>query len=172
MNKILKSILLIFTLLFFIGLTSCKTTSNKRIKGGETLTRTEGWKNKNTYELVVIGIWDRTQYYTDGQEVDEDKIYKPIIGLQADAKRAAQLVAMRNFKAKMGEYIQSQTGVEEGRLISDTIDSSLEGVSINPHSIKENYTPQNDCRVTFQFTANNLKNVIDKIATDILKKKS
>ena len=172
MNKMLKIISLFGVAILLASLVGCKTTSNKRFKGGETLTKTEGWKNDNTYELVVVGQWDREQYYIEGDTPQEGKTAKASIGLQQDAKRAAQVGAMRNFKAKMGEYVKSKTGVEDGKLIGDVIESSLEGVSISPAAIKENYTANHDCRATFRFEAKNLKKVVDQMANTVLTKKT
>lgn len=150
---------------------SCKTTSNKSL-GGDTVTKAEGWQDDNTYEMVVIGMWDRARYYISGQTAEEGKEAKPLIGLQQDAKTAAKLMAMRNFKEKMGAYIKSKTGVEDGKLIGDVIQSGLEGVVISPAALEENYTPEGDVRITYQFQAEGLKNTVDAIANEVLNKKN
>lgn len=173
LSKKLKAVFVVsFALLLTLFVVSCKTTSNKRFKGGERITKSEGWKNDNTYELVVVGQWDRNRYYVEGETPQDGKQAKSIIGLQADSKRAAQAVAMRNFKSKMGEYVQSTTGVEDGRLVGDIIETTLEGVSINPSALVENYTPGHDCRITFRFSAKNLKKTVDQMANAILNKKN
>ncbi len=164
--------LMVGVALLLASLSSCKTTSNKKFKGGEKLTKTEGWKNDSTYQLVVVGLWDRSQYYIEGETPQDGKKAKSIIGLQADSKRAAQVKAMRDFKAKMGEVIKSRTGVDDGNLIEDVIESSLEGVSISPASLVENYTSGHDCRVTFEFSAKNLKKTVDDMANSVLNKKN
>ena len=172
MRKRLKIILMVSIVLLLTLLAGCETTRNKKFKGGERLTKTEGWKNPSTYQLVVVGLWNRSQYYIEGGTPQDGKKAKPAIGLQADAKRAAQVKAMRDFKAKMGEYLKSKTGVEDGKLIDDVIESSLEGVSISPASLEENYTATHDCRITFQFSARNLKKTVDDMANAILNKKN
>lgn len=171
-RKLKITFMMCVALLLMPSLTSCKTTTNKRFKGGEKLTRTEGWKKNDIYEMVVVGQWDRDRYYIEGETPQDGKRAKAPIGLQADSKRAAQVVAMRNFKAKMGEYVKSKTGVEDGRLIGDVIETGLQGVSISPSSIVENYTATHDCRITFQFSAKNLKKTVDDMANAILNKKN
>ena len=159
-------------LLMFAFITSCKTTSNKDL-GGESLKKTEGWIDDNTYEMVVVGAWDRSRYFVEGSGTpDEGKEAKSEILLMQDSKTAAKLVAMRNFKEKLGTYIKSKTGVEDGILIGDVIQSALEGVTIAPNAIKENYTPNHDVRITYQFSATGLKKTVDAAANRVLQKKN
>ena len=167
MKKIIA--LCIFSIVFF----ACETTSNKGFKGGTKIKDAEGWMNDNTYEMVVVGAWDRARYYVEGEgDPEEGKDAKSSLLLQQDSKRSAMTQAMRNFKEKMGAYVKSKTGVEDGKLIGDVIQSGLEGVSIAPQAVKENYTKRYDARITFRFAAKGLKRTVDSIANQVLKKKN
>ncbi|HMB02084.1 MAG TPA: hypothetical protein VKS21_13955 [Spirochaetota bacterium] len=168
MKKISILVSLVLSLSLFI---SCGTTSNKNL-GGESMRKTEGWVDGDTYEMVVVGTWDRSRYYVEGNDPVEGKEAKPSLVLQQDAKTAAKVVAMRNFKEKMGAYIKSKTGVEDGKLIGDVIQSGLEGIVISPAAIEENYTPRFDARITYQFSADGLKKTVDSLANQVLKKKN
>jgi hypothetical protein len=151
--------------------------NNPKFKGGENRKGSEGWKDENTFVSVTVGLWDRNRYFSEDKKAtlsDDDKkgkTQKSSLGLQDDSKRAATVKAMRDFLEKaVGAEIKSKTGVEDGALIADVIQSGVEGKVPSPAALDENYTPENDCRITFEFKADGLKKIISKATEDILKK--
>lgn len=154
---------IITTLVVLALVISCKTTSNKKFDGGESITKAEGWQDENTYQLVVVGTWDRARYYIEGEETEEEgKEAASAIRLQQMAKTTAQTIAKRNFLEKVaGSMIKSKTGVEDGKLVGDVIQSEVAGKVPSPSAIVENYTPRNDVRITYQFQADGLKSLIE-----------
>jgi len=140
--------------------------------GCKKASQSEGWMGPNKYRMVVVGAWDRERYYIEGQPAVEGKEPKSAIMLRQDAKTAAKLVAMRNFKEKMGAQIKSKTGVEDGKLIGDVIQSALEGITVSPGAFKEEYTDMNDAMITYDFEAEGLQKVVDEMASSALKKKN
>ena len=175
-NKMIqfKTMTKIATLIFVALIVfACKSTTSNKSLGGESINKTEGWMNDDTYEMVVAGAWDRARYFVEGEDdPEEGKDAKSSLLLQQDAKRSAITQAMRNFKEKMGAYVKSKTGVEDGKLIGDVIQSGLEGISIAPQAVKENYTKRYDARISFRFAAKGLKRTVDSIANQVLKKKN
>ena len=164
---------LIYIILITLLVMSCSTTSNNKFRGGDTQRNQSGWKNDNTYEMVTVGGWDRERYYMEGTEVKEGKKAKSELLLREDAKVAAIQKAKREFLEKVvGAYVKSETGVEDGSLTGDIIKSLVDGVVPSPISLKENYTKGGDVRITFQFTAQNLKKIISDAANKILKEKN
>ncbi len=166
-------ILSLLSLAVVLVLSSCVDTSGGATQsGGEKRVNQEGWIGTDKYVLNTVGLWDRNRYYISGGTAEAGKTAKPSIGLQNDAKRAAQLGAMRNFLEKaVGASIKSKTGTEDGALIADVIQSGVEGKVPQPEAKTENYTPENDCRVVFVFEAKGLKKIIDDATAEILKKK-
>lgn len=154
----------------FVALAGCKTPAEKRLGDGlTTIDSEEGWVNDNVYKMQVYGQWDRSRYYIEDDEPEEGKAAKPFYGLREDAKTAAKVRAMRNFKEKMISYIQSESRVENQALISDVIDATLSGITVSPQAIKETYSKRHDAIVLFHFEAKGLKKIIDKAALETLK---
>ena len=149
-------VLVAISLILFI---ECRTvgSTNTRFRGGKTESDTEGWIDKNTYRLVVVGLWNRDEYYIEGKKEIVEKEAKSPLGLKQDAKTAAKLIAMRNFQEKMGTYIKSKTALNKGKLINDEIKSTLEGITISPTAVKENYTADHDVRITYEFSTKGLR---------------
>ena len=132
----------------------------------------EGWIDDNTYQLKISGMWDRERYYVEGTTPVDGKEAKPSIMLRQDAKTAAKVQAMRNFQEKMGAQIKSKTGVEDGKLIGDVIQSAMSGVTISPMAVKEEYMESHDAMITYQFSSQGLRQLIDKVTAQILKQKN
>ena len=165
---------LIFSFLFSFGILmsagGCKTQAEKRLGDGlTTIDSEEGWVNDNVYKMQVYGQWDRNRYYIEDDDEEEGKSPKPFYGLREDAKTAAKVRAMRNFKEKMISYIRSESKVENQALISDTIDAALSGITVSPQAIKESYSKRHDAIILFHFEAKGLKKIIDKAALETLK---
>lgn len=166
LNKI--GALVVTAALFFVA--SCVASGNQSA-GGDRRKNQEGWKDANTYVMVVVGGWDRSRYYIQGKEPEAGKQAKSAIMLQDDSKTAAKNKAMRNFLEKViGAEVKSKTGVEDGALIADVIQSGLEGKIGSPSAIEENYTPENECRITYEFSAQGLKKLISDRTAEIMKK--
>ncbi len=144
---------------------ACSKTGSGRLgKGTTTFTAQEGWINANTYQMVVYGQWDRSAYYEEETKPPANTFGlqpKPMFGLREDAKTAAKIRAMRNFKEKMVTYIQSASRVENAALVSDVVSTALKGVVIAPQSVKEEYSKRHDASITFHFEAASLKQIVD-----------
>lgn len=150
---------------------SCKSVGSNSKLGGASEDNTEGWLDDDTYVMVVVGQWNRDQYYIEGEEAQDGKKAKSLLGLQADSKTAAKNLAMRNFSEKMKVEVKGKTGVEDGILIADVVQSGIDSTVIAPSAGKERYTERGDARITYTFHAKGLKKVVDKMAADVLKKR-
>ena len=171
MKMINKIFFLAVSLLLVFSLLACNTTKKKQLGSGTTVIETdEGWIDNNTYKMQVYGQWDRSRYYIEDKEEELGKTAKPFYGLREDAKTAAKIRAMRNFKEKMLAYIVSESKVENSQLISDLIESSLQGIIIAPQSVKETYSKSHDAIILFHFQAKGLKRIIDAAVQETLKK--
>ena len=153
-------------------ITSCASSvgRNAAFKGGTTISGTEGWKDKHTYVLVVSGQWDRSRYYVeDEEEPKEGKEAKPGIVLEQNALRAAQEQAKRDFLEKViGSSLKAATGTVNGKLVDDVINSGVSGKVSSPIAVVSQYTKRHDVRVTYQFKARNLKDLIDDAVKNII----
>ena len=162
----MKKITILLALLFLI--VSCKTVKNKSLDG-DTRSKQAGWIDGDTYALVVVGAWDRDRYYIEGETAVSGKEAKSSLLLEDDAKRAATVKAMRDFLEKsVGAYVKSKTGVEDGKLIGDIIQSGVEGKVPSPIAGVEQYTAMHDCRITFTFKADGLEKIISDASERIL----
>lgn len=160
----------------FFATWACGGPGQNSSLGGKSQKNVEGWKDADTYICVTAGAWDRTRYYCEDKKdlTDDDKKGKTAksgLMLADDAKRAATVKATRDFLEKaIGAEIKSKTGVEDGALIADVIQSGVEGKSPTPTQLTINETPNFDVRITFEFKAKGLKALLAKATEDILKK--
>ncbi|BBM89625.1 hypothetical protein COTS27_01331 [Spirochaetota bacterium] len=173
-NKLvaIKWMLLVASVLVMV-LSCSKTASGRLGRGTKTIISNEGWVNANTYQMVVYGQWNRDAYYVEGEKKPKaafGKKPKPLYGLREDAKIAAKVKAMRNFKEKMVAYVKSATKVENSELLNDVIETSLRGVIIAPQAVKEEYSKQHDASVTYLFEANDLKRIVDDAIRETLRR--
>lgn len=160
-----KILFLIFTAISMLFLGSCKSKPKVIGDSGIEVESKEGWLNDSTYQMWVYGEWDRDRYYIEGEEEDLEtsrgKTPKSIFGIREDSKTAAKVKAMRNFKEKMISEVQSETQVENSKLVSDIIESSLSGVTIAPESIREQYSERGDANILFNFKADDLRQYVE-----------
>ena len=167
-KKKLFILLMSFVILLF-SFTACdKRESAFKKGGGKSYAVKDGWINNDTYQVTVIGLWDRSRYYLEGADSVRGKEPKSEFGLQEDSKLAAKVKAMREFREKLGAYITSTSEVKDGKLASDLIKSKVEGGTIVPQLMKETYSANNDCRAVYQFKAKGLKKLIDKLGKESL----
>ena len=104
-QKTITFLSLVLSVFFFF---SCASNS-KMGENSEVVQSREGWIDEDTYQMEVIGLWDRSQYYIEGEEDEVDgKSPKSAFGLKADSKTAAKVKAMRNFREKMISDIQGE----------------------------------------------------------------
>lgn len=156
--------------LLSILVVSCKSSPEQLSDDGIEFETDEGWVGSDVYRMWVYGEWDRNRYYIEGVEEDTDvakgKTPRSIFGLREDSKTAAKVKAMRNFKEKMIADIQSDTLVRNSKLVSDIIESKLEGVTIAPEAVREQYSERGDANILFNFRAEDLKDYVEKAITD------
>ncbi len=166
-KKIILGIMIIS--LFFV--IACKSNTKKRIGDKATVIDSEeGWLDKNTYQMWVIGSWDRNRYYIEGQEEEIDKEAKSIFVLRNLSKTAAKVQALRNFKERMLTYIASESQVENATLVNDQVNAYVTGVTISPQAVKEEYSARGDANVLFHFSAKGLKQNVDKAIQETVKR--
>lgn len=174
--KMIKNLLMMAVMAAFVVSCGEPGSGNTGFKGGENKKGMEGWKDKDTFISVTVGLWDRNRYYPESKastlsdDEKKGKTAKSMLGLQDDSKVAAKTKAMRDFLEKaVGAEIKSKTGVEDGALIADVIQSGVQGKVPSPAAIDENYTPDGDCRITYEFKGDGLKKIISSATEAILK---
>ncbi len=160
--------LMLGLILVFIG---CQSNTAKRVGDRATVIQSdEGWVDNNTYRMWVIGSWDRGQYYIEGSEAQIDKEAKSIFVLRNLSKTAAKVQALRNFKERMLTYVESESRVENATLVQDEITASLNGVTIAPQAVEEEYSANGDANILYHFSAQGLKQSVDKAIQETVKR--
>ncbi len=150
-------------LLMLVILNSCKAKNKPLGKGTSVIISNEGWVDDNSYQMVVYGQWDRSAYYEESKGKASDALQKarPYFGLREDAKTAAKVKAMRNFKEKMLSFVESESRVENSELLYDVVTAHLRGLVIAPQVLREEYSKSHDASITFLFTAEGLRAIVD-----------